>query len=97
MNFLLESRNQVEILESRIIISTFILGYLVFLNIMKHVMHKPLFGKQKSQESIQEYQNKTNIPKIPESCQRKFRVVDPLPGSQSPGLTHPFCLKITNK
>ena len=40
---LLESENQVEILESRIMISTFILS--IFPYIMNHVMHKPLFGK----------------------------------------------------
>ena len=34
-----------EILESQIIISMFILGYLVFLYIINHVMHKPLFCK----------------------------------------------------
>ena len=60
---LLESGNQMEILESRIIISTFIFGYLVLSN---HVVHQPLFGKQESQESIQESRNQAKNLKIPE-------------------------------
>ena len=55
LNVLLESRNQVEILESGIMISMFILGYLIniFLYIMNHMMHdEPLLGKQESLESI---------------------------------------------
>ena len=39
-------------------------------------MCKPLFGKQASQELIQEFWNEE---KIPESHQQRFRVVDPLP------------------
>ena len=64
----MESGNQVDILESGIIISTFILGYLVFLYIMNHVIYKPLFGKRESQESIQQSRNQA---KIPESRRRK--------------------------
>ena len=32
-----------------------------------HTIHKLFFGKQESQESIQESQNQAKIPKIPES------------------------------
>ena len=45
---------------------------------MNHVMHKPLFGKQESQESIQESRNQAKILKIPESCQQKFQSCGPL-------------------
>ena len=62
---LLESENQVEILESRIIISTWIFSS-YFPYTINHVMHEPLFGKQVSQESIQESQNQTKNLKIPE-------------------------------
>ena len=65
-----------EILELGIAISTFIFGYLSY--ITNHTIHKPLFGKQESQESIKESQNQTKIPKIPESRRRKFKLVDPL-------------------
>ena len=44
---------------------------------MNHVMHQPLFGKQESQELIQESWNQAKIQKIPESCRSKFRVADP--------------------
>ena len=37
-------------------------------------MYKPLFGKQESQESIQE---SAKVPNIPESRWQKFRDVDP--------------------
>ena len=53
---------------------------------MNHAIHKPLFGKQESQESIQESRNQAKNLKIPESRQRKFRVADPL--TTPPG--HPF-------
>ena len=45
--------------------------------IMNHAIHKPLFGKQESQESIQESRNQAKNLKIPESRRRKFRVADP--------------------
>ena len=67
-NSLLESGNQVEILESGI--TTFIFWlFSIFLYIMNHVMHIPLFGKQESQESVQESWNQDKIPKIPETRQ----------------------------
>ena len=44
---------------------------------MNHAIHKPLFGKQESQESIQESRNQAKNLKIPESRRRKFRVADP--------------------
>ena len=44
---------------------------------MNHAIHKPLFGKQESQESIQESRNQAKNLKIPESRRRKFRVSDP--------------------
>ena len=44
---------------------------------MNHVMNEPLFGKQVSQESIQESRNQAKDLKIPEWCRRKFRVSDP--------------------
>ena len=44
---------------------------------MNHTIHKPLFGKQESQESIQESWNQAKNLKIPESRRRKFRVADP--------------------
>ena len=34
---------------------------------MNHMMYKPIFGKQESQESIQESQNQAKVAKIPES------------------------------
>ena len=40
---------------------------------MNHAIHKPLFGKQGSQES----RNQAKNLKIPESRRRKFRVADP--------------------
>ena len=61
---LLESENQMEILESRIIISTWM--YFPYTMSMNHVMHEPLFGKQVSQESIQESRNQTKSLKITE-------------------------------
>ena len=45
---------------------------------MNHVQHKALFGKQESQESIQESRNQAKIPKMAESRWWKFRVADPL-------------------
>ena len=48
---------------------------------MNHAIHKPLFGKQESPESIQESRNQAKNLKIPESRQRKFRVADPSGGS----------------
>ena len=51
LDSLLKSGNQVEILESDIILPTFILGYFVFSRYsMDHVIHKPIFGKKESQE-----------------------------------------------
>ena len=44
---------------------------------MNHAIHKPLFSKQESQESIQESRNQAKNLKIPESRRRKFRVEDP--------------------
>ena len=44
---------------------------------MNHAIHKPLFGKQESQESIQESYNQAKNSKIPESRRRNFRVADP--------------------
>ena len=44
---------------------------------MNHVQDKALFGKQESQNSIEESQNQAKISKIPESRQRKFTVADP--------------------
>ena len=44
---------------------------------MYHAIHTPLFGKQESQESIQESPNQAKNLKIPESRQQKFRVADP--------------------
>ena len=58
LDSLLESGNQVEILESGINLYN---RYLVFLCMA-------LFGKLKSQESIQKSQSQAKIPKIPESC-----------------------------
>ena len=40
-------------------------------------MHKPLFGKQESQKSIQESWNQPEISKIPESSQQELRVAYP--------------------
>ena len=77
LDLLLKSGNQVEILESGIIISMFILEYLKFPYIMNHMMRKHLFGQQESQESIQESCNQAKISKIPESGQQEFRVADP--------------------
>ena len=51
---------------------------------MNHAIHKPLFGKQESQESIQESRNQAKNLKIPESRWRKFRVADP--SMQAPSL-----------
>ena len=70
LNLLLELRDQVEILESGIMISTFILGYLIntFPCIMNHMMHEPLFDKQESH----------NQAEIPESYWQKFNIADPL-------------------
>ena len=44
---------------------------------INHAIHKPLFGKQESQESIQESRNQAKNLKIPESRRRKFGVADP--------------------
>ena len=46
---------------------------------MNHMMCNPLFGKQESQESIQEYQNQAKIPKDSRITSIKFRVADPSP------------------
>ena len=48
---------------------------------MNHVMHKPWFGKQESQEFIQESWNQVKIPKIPESCWQKLDLWVRLPSS----------------
>ena len=45
--------------------------------IMYHTIYKSLFGKQESQESIQESRNQAKNLKIPESRRRKSRVADP--------------------
>ena len=44
---------------------------------MNHAIDKPLFGKQESQELIQESRNQAKNVKIPESRRRKFRVAEP--------------------
>ena len=44
---------------------------------MYHTIYKSLFGKQESQESIQESRNQVKNQKIPESRRRKSRVADP--------------------
>ena len=63
-----------EILESGIIFSTLILGYLIFPHYYESRDTKPYyFGKQESQQSIQESRNQG---KIPESRRRKFTVAD---------------------
>ena len=51
---------------------------------MNHAIHKPLFGKQESQESIQESRNQAKNVKIPESRRRKFRVADPSAAAVNP-------------
>ena len=59
LDSLLESGNQVEILESEIgnvyVYQLWIFSF--FSYITNHAIHKPLFGKQESQESIKELQN----------------------------------------
>ena len=69
LDLLLESTNQVEILESQ-----FLPLFSIFPHIINYVMCYTLFSKQESQESIQESQNQA---KIPESRRSKFRVADP--------------------
>ena len=44
---------------------------------MNYAIHKPFFGKQESQESIQESRNQAKNLKIPESRRQKFKVADP--------------------
>ena len=44
---------------------------------MNHTIHKPLFDKQKSQETIQESWNQAKNLKVPETRRQKFRVADP--------------------
>ena len=74
---LVESGNQVEILESRIIISTFILGYLVFFCILQIMWcTSPYLVNRNHKNRIRNLGIKPRI-KIPESCRQKFRVADP--------------------
>ena len=74
LDSLLESGNQAEILESRIIISTFILRCLVLFRIFWitcNLIDKPLFGEQESQKSFEESRN------FKPGFRRKFRVTGP--------------------